>query len=326
MADYLSSEMVDLPDLDRSYFKHYNVNFTDVPTVNPERQEQLNKDFIALLKDNQPSEKKLMAWLEEVCQLKAQGIVIGHKEQEKLRQSFESKKAEFALVMQSPGGINDIYLALHALGDGCVANFSTHVTNAVLRQLLKKDNTGKPNPDTEQLLRFYASHVATPFLNRSGDHLGGSASGADTNILQNREIRRHFLSENGVITKLAKSLDFASIGQCLSEKLGEDRTEAMNKLLDRKTYKHETSLLAAYLIVRDTLPELANSPYVASIKNQCDELIAKVDRHIAEQQRAEQEAREKKKQHLAMSQVRYFMSLDCNPKLGYILYKWIAHR
>jgi hypothetical protein len=278
LANYLKDKAPAVPALNSEQIENYKIAFNDpVDNATKEKQALILTEFKELLKTSENSEKTVAEFFKLALNLEDE---ISQDNQNKLKDFFEVNKNEVALLFAKPGGLEKFVGIIGALGEGCVANIATFCKIAVNEALIE-------DVVAQILYPIFTDKIFTPLSHKSeGDILGGSAAGAD--IFGNFRVRESLISPEALFTEIQKQ--FYDDGKKIRDSwefiknfVGDDVT---NGILENYSNENDydftnleqfASQAAAYLVIKNSIPEILENQYSKSFKEKFEEVIKKAE-------------------------------------------------
>ncbi len=267
LCHYLKSNLIPVPPFGESVEK-LDALIKSMGDSAPKSREQQYKTLLE--KGDAVTSDDVLEFFKKIT-----GIDISKNEGDKFLKLFQERKTELTYLFSQKGGALDYIAVIADIGDGCVANVGTKTTIYLYGKLL---NT----PEARILYPFYCESIAVPILQPRGrDPLGSSTEGA--NPLSAPDILTSYVSPPGFFLGLSHHI-FASdvnpkkiIKKLASAEEWDEYDFNIIDITDKEKVLKVQSKIAAYLIIRETMPEVFSHSSLNSLKKECEHFLKEQD-------------------------------------------------
>ncbi|NBV06068.1 MAG: hypothetical protein EBS06_02390, partial [Proteobacteria bacterium] len=261
ISDYLAPKIPQIPPVNIDQFQ-----FGESEILSAEKRDEFTERFKKLLRNPDPQTLEVASFFKEILSLENE---IKTYDQTKLLDFFKGNRDRLSFLLQQNGSLEKFASAIHGLGDGCVANIGTQVKIAVYSLLIE-------DPCDQVLFSAFEEKIVRPILNSGGDNLGGSESGVD--IFQNNFIDLNLISPKGLVTSVSEQ--FFKDGKVRDAWgfIEEGAKPSVLKFLEESSksateFDQKSAQIAAYIILKTLVPEIAASRYLADLREFCQSAV-----------------------------------------------------
>jgi hypothetical protein len=282
LTKYLKSKVVTKLREAENYKAPRNYQFGSSAVLNSNsRRDDLTESFKKLLKINNPDNSQIGDFFEKLLnpepEITDENRLLNKPDEiQKLNTFFQAQKNTLAFLFAQENGIDDFCGVIETLGRGCVGHIGTQSKSALYQTLFQSCG------DLNALILFntFQEQIIEPIIG-SEDNIAANPKGED--LLTLKEIVSTSISPNGLLAGITKQ--FYNNGKIrmnaenfLETEIG---AEAANSLKQQvysgieeesdaetsvaeigKKYDVEISRLAAYVVLKKTLPELCKNKYL----------------------------------------------------------------
>jgi hypothetical protein len=282
LTKYLKSKVVTKFREAENYKAPRNYQFGSSAVLNSNsRRDDLTESFKKLLKINNPDNSQIGDFFEKLLnpepEITDENRLLNKPDEiQKLNTFFQAQKNTLAFLFAQENGIDDFCGVIETLGRGCVGHIGTQSKSALYQTLFQSCG------DLNALILFntFQEQIIEPIIG-SEESIAANPNGED--LLTHRKIVSTSISPNGLLAGITKQFynhgkirmnaehfleteigaeDANSLKQQVYSGIEEESDAETSVAEIGKKYDVEISRLAAYVVLKKTLPELCRNKYL----------------------------------------------------------------
>ncbi len=260
ITTYLRSRIPTIAPLTDDQISSYNFGRSNLFS-SEQQQQNITTIFKSLLRDNQPQAQQISSFFEQT--FNSPPIHSNHSN--KITSFFKNNKWAIAHLFSRDEGIDNFIGIISALGDGCVANISTHFRIAFYQALITQ-------PSDQILYSVLYEKISQKILNSGGDRLGSSAT--SDNIMNHSAINDSIISPQGLTTALQE--EFYKKDSIIRDPRNFIVEEYRRQNSCHKNFEFlanisdvEAAKLAVKTVLESTLTSLVSNQHFNEFTNEC---------------------------------------------------------
>ncbi len=283
ITDYLESTVATKLKEAKEYQPQKDYEFAASNLLNENIQKyKLTESFKNLFKNNQPSNEDICDFFEKLINPEPEitnenKLLTNQSEISKLGDFFRAQKNTLAFLFTQKSGIDNFCVVISTLGRGCVGHIGTQANSALYQSLFQSCK----NLNASILFNTFQEQFVEPILgNASVDRIANNPNGED--LFKHQDIVNSFISPNGLLAGIAKQfynnqvirMDADNfIDKQIGGKAADDLKQSVYDEVEKnnpedtieeigKKYNSEISKLAAYIVLKKTIPEICTDKHL----------------------------------------------------------------